>query len=170
MRAASTAGRCAATKAARDLVAGHLGRGFGLKELGDFRLRDLAARADLPAHPCRSAGGFPPIGTVAARTGNLPLQVSSFIGRVRELQQTAAALSGEGASGDLDGAGGGVGKTRLALRAAEEVAARFSDGAWLCRTGPGATAGIGRCGCGSVSSHRLGRPEQQRRFGGVLAR
>ena len=58
------------TKATRDLVAGHLGSGFGLKELGDFRLRDLAApeliyqliHADLLAE-------FPPIGTVAARTG-----------------------------------------------------------------------------------------------------
>ena len=92
--AAGDGGQVLLTKATRDLVAGHLGSGFGLKELGDFRLRDLAApeliyqliHADLPAE-------FPPIGTVAARTGNLPLQVSSFIGRARELQQTAAALS-----------------------------------------------------------------------------
>ncbi len=123
------------TRATRDLVAGHLGSGFGLKELGEFRLRDLAApeliyqliHADLPAE-------FPPIGTVAARTGNLPLQVSSFIGRDRELQQTAAALS-EARLVTLTGPGG-VGKTRLALRAAEEVVARFSDGAWLCELAP----------------------------------
>ena len=135
VRAAGDGGQVLLTKATRDLVAGHLGSGFGLKELGDFRLRDLAApeliyqliHADLPAE-------FPPIGTVAARTGNLPLQVSSFIGRARELQQTAAALS-EARLVTLTGPGG-VGKTRLALRAAEEVAARFSDGAWLCELGP----------------------------------
>ena len=135
VRAAGDGGQVLLTKATRDLVAGHLGSGFGLKELGDFRLRDLAApeliyqliHADLPAE-------FPPIGTVAARTGNLPLQVSSFIGRARELQQTAAALS-EARLVTLTGPGG-VGKTRLALRAAEEVAARFSDGAWLRELGP----------------------------------
>ena len=135
VRAAGDGGQVLLTKATRDLVAGHLGSGFGLKELGDFRLRDLAApeliyqliHADLPAE-------FPPIGTVAARTGNLPLQVSSFIGRARELQQTAAALS-EARLVTLTGPGR-VGKTRLALRAAEEVAARFSDGAWLRELGP----------------------------------
>ena len=30
------------TKATRDLVAGYLGSGLGLKDLGEFRLRDLA--------------------------------------------------------------------------------------------------------------------------------
>ena len=123
------------TKATRDLAAGSLRGGFGLKELGEFRLRDLAApewifqltHADLSAE-------FPPIGTVAARTGNLPLLVSSFIGRARELDQIAA-LSGEARVVTLTGAGG-VGKTRLALQAAEDVAARFADGAWLCELAP----------------------------------
>jgi predicted ATPase/class 3 adenylate cyclase len=135
VRAAGHGGQVLLTKATRDLVAGGLGGGFGLKELGEFRLRDLAAQewifqlthADLPAE-------FPPIGTVAARTGNLPLQVSSFIGRARELDQIAAIL-GEARMVTLTGAGG-VGKTRLALQAAEEVAARFSDGAWLCELAP----------------------------------
>jgi class 3 adenylate cyclase len=106
VRAAGHGGQVLLTKATRDLVAGHLGSGFGLKELGDFRLRDLAApeliyqliHADLPAE-------FPPIGTVAARTGNLPLQVSSFIGRARELDQITAAL-GEARVVILTGAGG----------------------------------------------------------------
>ena len=64
---------------------------------------------------------FPPIHTVAERSGNLPLQVSSFIGRARELEQTAAAL-GEARVVTLTGPGG-VGKTRLALQAAEQVLA-----------------------------------------------
>jgi predicted ATPase len=64
----------------------------------------------------------------------LPLQLSSFIGRVRELDQTAAAL-GEARVVTLTGAGG-VGKTRLALQVAGQLAARFSDGAWLCELAP----------------------------------
>ena len=135
VRAAGHGGQVLLTKATRDLVAGRLGGGFGLKDLGEFRLRDLAdpelifqlIHADLPVD-------FPPIHTVAERTGNLPLQVSSFIGRARELEQTAAAL-GEARLVTLTGAGG-VGKTRLALQVAGQVAPRFSDGAWLCELAP----------------------------------
>jgi hypothetical protein len=138
VRAAGHGGQVLLTKATRDLVAGRLGGGFGLKRLGEFRLRDLAepelifqlTHADLPVD-------FPPIYTVAERTGNLPLQVSSFIGRARELEQTAAAL-GEARVVTLTGAGG-VGKTRLALQVAGQVAARFGDGAWLCELAPVAT-------------------------------
>ena len=135
VRAAGHGGQVLLTKATRDLVAGRLGGGFGLKRLGEFRLRDLAApelifqliHADLPVD-------FPPIHTVAERTGNLPLQVSSFIGRGRELEQTAAALE-EARLVTLTGAGG-VGKTRLALQVAGEVSPRFGDGAWLCELAP----------------------------------
>ncbi len=135
VRAAAHGGQVLLTKATRDLVAGRLGSGFGLKRLGEFRLRDLATpelifqliHADLPVE-------FPPIHTVAERTGNLPLQVSSFIGRGRELDQTAAAL-GETRVVTLTGAGG-VGKTRLALQVARGVSPRFGDGAWLCDLAP----------------------------------
>jgi predicted ATPase/class 3 adenylate cyclase len=135
VRAAGHGGQVLLTKATSDLVAGRLGGGFGLTELGEFRLRDLAApelifqliHADLPVE-------FPPIHTVAERTGNLPLQVSSFIGRGRELDQTAAAL-GEARVVTLTGAGG-VGKTRLALQIARGVSPRFGDGAWLCELAP----------------------------------
>ena len=131
VKAAGHGGQVLVTKTTRDLVGGRLGGGFGLKRLGEFRLRDLAepeliyqlTHADLPAD-------FPPIRTIAERTGNLPLPVSSFIGRERELEQTAAAL-GQARVVTLTGPGG-VGKTRLALQAAGQVAGRFADGAWLC--------------------------------------
>jgi predicted ATPase/class 3 adenylate cyclase len=135
VRAAGHGGQVLLTKATSDLVAGQLGGGFELMELGEFRLRDLAAPEVIYqlTHPDLQVD-FPPIHTVAERTGNLPLQVSSFIGRARELDQTAAAL-GEARLVTLTGAGG-VGKTRLALQAAGRVAARFSDGAWLCELAP----------------------------------
>ena len=135
VKAAAHGGQVLLTKTTHDLVEGRLGSGFGLKRLGEFRLRDLSqpemiyqlTHADLPAD-------FPPLNTLAGRTGNLPLQVSSFIGRTRELEQTAAAL-GEARLVTLTGVGG-VGKTRLALRAAGQVAGRFADGAWLCELAP----------------------------------
>jgi predicted ATPase len=61
--------------------------------------------------------------------GNLPLQVSSFIGRETELARVGKAL-GEARVVTLTGVGG-VGKTRLALRAAAEVLPRYREGAWL---------------------------------------
>jgi hypothetical protein len=110
----------------------------------------LTDDADLPAE-------FPPIGTVAGRTGNLPLQVSSFIGRARELEQIAGAL-GEARLVTLTGAGG-VGKTRLALQAAEEVAARsvtvLGGVNWRrCATPPEWTTRLRQC---SQSSPRPAR-------------
>jgi predicted ATPase len=60
--------------------------------------------------------------------------VSSFVGRERELEQTAAAL-GLARVVTLTGPGG-VGKTRLALEVAGQVAGRFGDGAWLCELAP----------------------------------
>jgi class 3 adenylate cyclase len=112
VKAAAHGGQVLVTKTTRDLVAGRLGGGLGLKRLGEFRLRDLAepgliyqlTHADLPAD-------FPPLKTI--HVGNLPLPVSSFIGREKELEQTAAAL-GETRVVTLTGPGG-VGKTRLAL-------------------------------------------------------
>ena len=135
VRAAAHGGQVLLTKTTRDLVQGRLGGGFGLNRLGEFRLRDLAepelifqlTHADL-------TGDFPPIHTVAERIGNLPLQVSSFIGRARQLEQTAAAL-GEARLVTLTGPGG-VGKTRLALQAAGQLSPRFGDGAWLCELAP----------------------------------
>ena len=131
VKAAAYGGQVLLTKTTRDLAGGRLGGGFGLRELGEFRLRDLAepeliyqlTHAGLPAD-------FPPIRAIAEWTGNLPVPVSSFIGRERELEQIAAAL-GQARVVTLTGPGG-VGKTRLALQAAGRVAERFADGAWLC--------------------------------------
>jgi predicted ATPase/class 3 adenylate cyclase len=135
VKAAARGGQVLITQATRDLVAGRMGGGFGLKKLGEFRLRDLAepeliyqlTHADL-------LSDFPPIRTLAERTGNLPLPVSSFIGRDRELEQATAVL-GQARVVTLTGPGG-VGKTRLALQAAVQVAGRFGDGAWLCELAP----------------------------------
>src|SRR5437867_4408786 len=60
---------------------------------------------------------------------NLPAQLSSFVGREREIAEVRRLL---GATRLLTLTGpGGVGKTRLALRAAEEALAAYPDGVWL---------------------------------------
>ncbi|WP_052862894.1 ATP-binding protein [Streptomyces niger] len=61
--------------------------------------------------------------------GEAPEETTSFVGRRTELLGTARALR-EARLVTLTGVGG-VGKTRLALRAAREVRAAFPDGVWL---------------------------------------
>lgn len=74
------------------------------------------------------------IGDLSAPAHNLPAPVSSFIGRASELAEIARLL-GERRLVTLIGPGG-VGKTRLALRAAEEALDQFPGGVWLIELAP----------------------------------
>lgn len=69
------------------------------------------------------------LGLTRQRPGELPLEVTGFVGRQRELAElggllrTARLVTVTGP--------GGVGKTRVALRAAAELSGEFADGACL---------------------------------------
>jgi predicted ATPase/DNA-binding CsgD family transcriptional regulator len=63
------------------------------------------------------------------RPGNLPAEVTSFIGRRQELGEIRKQLAAARLV-SLVGPGG-VGKTRLALRAARDLGRGFADGAWV---------------------------------------
>ena len=67
------------------------------------------------------------------RRSNLPIPLSSFIGRQRELAQVKAFLASSRLV-TLIGAGG-CGKTRLAIQAAAELVAEVPDGVWLVELG-----------------------------------
>ena len=65
---------------------------------------------------------------------NVPAELTSFVGRRRELAEIKQRL---GASRLVTLTGtGGVGKTRLALRAASELARAFPDGVWFVPLAP----------------------------------
>jgi predicted ATPase len=72
--------------------------------------------------------------TKSAPRHNLPAQLTSFIGREREITQVAEVLT-QARLVTLTGAGG-VGKTRLAIEAATRVVERFADGAWFVDLAP----------------------------------
>jgi predicted ATPase len=83
--------------------------------------------ADQPARQATTHGG-------TGRTlGNIPLELTSFVGRHRELAEVQNALSSSRLV-TLTGIGG-VGKTRLALRIASDVRTDFPDGVWLVELG-----------------------------------
>src|SRR5919106_625362 len=65
----------------------------------------------------------------AGPTHNLPLELSSFVGREKELAEVKRLLK-DNRLLTLTGSGG-CGKTRLALAAASELVEGFEDGVWL---------------------------------------
>ncbi|GLW05273.1 SARP family transcriptional regulator [Microtetraspora sp. NBRC 13810] len=67
-------------------------------------------------------------------TGNLPAEMTTFVGRERQLAQAGQLLETSRLV-TLTGVGG-VGKTRLALRTAAQVSAAFPDGVWLVDLAP----------------------------------
>lgn len=82
-----------------------------------------------------AAAGAPlPARSRATARHNLPVEVTSFVGRERELADVKERLA---ASHLLTLTGsGGCGKTRLALRVAAEVLDAYPDGIWLVELAP----------------------------------
>jgi predicted ATPase/class 3 adenylate cyclase len=98
-----------------------------LVDLGEHRLRDL----DRPVHLFQvGVGSFAPPRSLDAFPGNLPAQLTSFVGRGPEMLAVSKALTTSRLV-TLTGTGG-VGKTRLALQVATDAVTGFPDGRWLC--------------------------------------
>jgi predicted ATPase/class 3 adenylate cyclase len=117
------------------LVHGVLPEGVELVDLGDQRLRDLSE--PLRVFEVHSPGlprAFPPLRSLSSYPGNLPVQLTSFVGRELELKQLSDILVDQRLV-TLTGTGG-VGKTRLALQLAADGAPSFPAGVWLCELGP----------------------------------
>jgi predicted ATPase/class 3 adenylate cyclase len=121
--------------ATEELVRDQLPPTARLLDLGQHRLRDLTHPEwifqllieGLPE-------SFPPLKTLDAHPNNLPVQLTSFIGRQTELTEVTHLLA---ATHLLTLTGpGGTGKSRLALQAAAEVLSDFPDGAWLVELAP----------------------------------
>jgi predicted ATPase/DNA-binding XRE family transcriptional regulator len=86
--------------------------------------------------PASTADGerMPDRPATSVQPHNLPAELTSFIGRSRELAMIAAMLA-EARLLTLTGPGG-TGKTRLALRLAAAVLDQFPDGVWLVDLAP----------------------------------
>jgi len=77
---------------------------------------------------------FPPLKSMPVTRHNLPTQLTSFIGRERELADAQKKLANARLL-TLIGPGG-IGKTRLALQIAAEQLPNFKDGVWLTELAP----------------------------------
>ena len=119
---------------ARALVEGSLPREVSLREMGEHRLKDLSRAEriwDLVITGLSSE--FPPLRTLNAVPNNLPLQLTSFLGRQREIAEGRQLLI-DGRLLTLTGPGG-TGKTRLSLQIAADATDRFPDGIYFVPLG-----------------------------------
>ncbi|TMB85482.1 MAG: adenylate/guanylate cyclase domain-containing protein [Chloroflexi bacterium] len=111
----------------RALVESSLPEGVTTRDLGQRRLKDLSRPERI--HQLVIEGlpsEFPPLKTLDATPNNLPIQLSSFLGRERELDEVEALLERSRLL-TLTGPGG-TGKTRLSLQVGAREADRFPDG------------------------------------------
>ncbi len=126
---AANGGQVLVSEASRALAANGLEPGVELRDLGEYRLKDFARPERLyeVVAPDLTASGLAPR-TTSARPNNLPLQLTSFVGRAEI--EAARRLLAEARLLTLSGPGG-TGKTRLALQLAGEVMDDFPDGTYF---------------------------------------
>jgi len=132
--AAGHGGQILISQTTHDLIGAELRGQIGFVDLGVHRLRSL----DLPQRLFQVsspglASDFPPPRTTEAPRNNLSLEVTSFIGREREIDQATQILERSSLL-TLTGPGG-VGKTRIGLRLARTLLDQFEDGAWIVECG-----------------------------------
>ncbi|MHB8575591.1 MAG: toll/interleukin-1 receptor domain-containing protein [Dehalococcoidia bacterium] len=114
-----------------------------LEALARLGLAAAFAIEPRPAQTIAPANGPAEVAGQRARDagGNLPVPLTSFVGREQELAEIRALLGGTRLL-TLTGPGG-TGKTRLAIAAARQVAASYPDGAWFVDlSGVGEPAGV----------------------------
>jgi predicted ATPase/class 3 adenylate cyclase len=109
------------------IVRGSLPEEASLIDLGQHRLRDVAEVEQVfqLAHP-DLRGDFPPLKSLGNFRQNLPVQLTSFVGRERE-RETVRGLIEANRVVTLVGSGG-CGKTRLAIQVGADLLEKFPDG------------------------------------------
>jgi predicted ATPase/class 3 adenylate cyclase len=109
--------------------------GVRFRDLGEHRLKDLPRAEHLYQVVAEGVQrDFPSLRTMGARPNNLPVQLTSFVGRRRELEEVMAALESTRLL-TLTGPGGS-GKTRLSIRTGQELLPRLEDGAFFVALAP----------------------------------
>jgi predicted ATPase/class 3 adenylate cyclase len=130
IRSSAHGGQILLSSATAELLHGYRPETIHLRDLGQVYLKGMSIPeqvyqvvvSDLPQ-------AFPPLVSISHLNHNLPLQLTSFIGREKEIAAVVELLEKHRLV-TLTGVGG-TGKTRLALRVAGEVLPEFKHGAWL---------------------------------------
>lgn len=108
---------------------------FSFRDLGYRRLKDLVQPVRIYQLLSKNLpSDFPPLKTLDARPNNLPVQLTSFIGREEEIKELKELLKNTCLL-TLTGPGG-AGKTRLSLQIGADVIDDFANGVWFIELAP----------------------------------
>ncbi len=128
-------GQVLISNATAELLRGNLPSDITLRDMGEHRLKGLTnlehiwqlTAPDLTAD-------FPPLHTLNVIPNNLPTQLTSFIGRAKEIAEVNA-LFNTARLVTLTGSGG-TGKTRLSIEIGTQELPSFANGVWLIELAP----------------------------------
>lgn len=105
------------------------------RDLGERRLKDLIQPVKLYQIISDDIQtNFPSLMTLDARPNNLPVQLTSFIGREKDITEIKKLLSGTRLISLLGP--GGTGKTRISLQVAADLIDDFENGVWFIELAP----------------------------------
>jgi len=130
---AAHGGQVLLTQDAADIARPTVGSGVRLLDAGLHRLRDVLrpVRLVLAIPAAQRIPAFIPVRSLDFLPTNLPSELDEFVGRESELQTIDTLLDERGARLVTLVGLGGVGKTRLLLKAGTRRIDRFADGVWL---------------------------------------
>lgn len=132
---AAHGGQILLSNASAELLRAELPHDASLRDVGEHRLKGLLN----PEHLWQVlapglARNFPPIASLNGVPNNLPLQLTTFVGREREITEVRKLVETHRLV-TLTGSGG-TGKTRLSLQIAAETLDQFHDGVWFMELAP----------------------------------
>lgn len=130
MMSAGHGGQILLSNATENLLRNQLPKDISLRDMGEHKFKDVPHPVrvfQIIAPPLQSE--FPALRTLSVFPNNLPTQLTSFVGREKELTDVKKLLHDTHML-TLIGSGG-TGKTRLSIQAAQESLAEYPDGVWL---------------------------------------
>jgi predicted ATPase/class 3 adenylate cyclase len=113
----------------------HLSAHVSVTDLGEHRLKGLSkVERIFQISTLELQQEFPALKSLTHISNNLPTQLTSFIGRERELDEAQSKLENARLL-TLIGPGG-TGKTRLSIQLGAQLLSNFKDGVWLVEFAP----------------------------------
>jgi len=128
-------GQILLSDATEKLLLDQLPKDVNLRDMGEHKFKDishLVRMFQVTAPDLQSE--FPALRTLSVFPNNLPTQITSFVGRGKELTDVKKLLY-DAHMLTLIGPGG-TGKTRLSIQAAHESFDQYPDGIWLVELAP----------------------------------
>jgi predicted ATPase/class 3 adenylate cyclase len=113
-----------------ELVRDQLPNDAAVEDMGEHTLRDLTRPERVfQVYPADAVADFPPLNSLSSIPNNLPLQLTDFVGRHRELAEATSLLEQTRLLTIL--APGGAGKTRLAIQLAADATGDYPNGVFF---------------------------------------